>query len=63
MEAVEQARRWANAKEKWQVETLYRLRIAVDYAAASMSHDRAEFGLEVVKEVFEMNARHTGRAL
>ncbi len=131
MEAVEQARRWANAKEKWQaaqlchnhqlcgesltrsyyacyqamwatagdpvlglwrhgglinefcrgrwttpillptamaalrkrLETLYRLRIAADYAAASMSHDRAEFGLEVVKEVFEMIARHTGRAL
>jgi hypothetical protein len=114
MEAVEQARRWANAKEKWQaaqlcndhqlygdsltrsyywrhggvinefcrgrwttpillptalaalrkrLETLYRMRIAVDYAAASVSHDKAEFGLAVVQEVFDMIARHTGRAL
>jgi hypothetical protein len=45
------------------LETLYRLRIAVDYAAASVSHDKAEFGLAVVQEVFDMIARHTGRAL
>jgi uncharacterized protein (UPF0332 family) len=45
------------------LETLYRLRIAVDYAAASVSYDKAEFGLAVVPEVFDMIARHTGRAL
>jgi hypothetical protein len=37
--------------------------IAVDYGAASVAHDKAEFGLEVVKEVFDIIAHHTGWAL
>jgi hypothetical protein len=45
------------------LETLYRLRIAADYAAVSLSYDKAIFGLEVVKEVCEMIARYTGRIL
>ena len=45
------------------LETLYRLRIAVDYAAASGSHANAEFGLDVVKEVLHVIAHHTGWAL
>jgi hypothetical protein len=32
------------------LDDLYRLRIAVDYAAASASHTQAEFGLDVVKK-------------
>jgi uncharacterized protein (UPF0332 family) len=45
------------------LEDLYRLRIAVDYAAASASHLQAEFGLEVVKETLHTITHHTGRAL
>ena len=45
------------------LETLYRLRVAVDYAAAAVSQVEAEFGLAVVKETFDVIAHHTGWAL
>jgi uncharacterized protein (UPF0332 family) len=45
------------------LETLYRLRVAVDYAAASVSQAEAEFGLDTVKEMFQVIAHHTGWAL
>jgi uncharacterized protein (UPF0332 family) len=41
------------------LETLYRLRIAVDYAVDSVSLERAEFGLNVAKELFQVIAHHT----
>jgi uncharacterized protein (UPF0332 family) len=45
------------------IESLYRLRIAVDYAADSVSQTEAEAGLAVVRELFQTIAHHTGRAL
>ncbi|HEY7494537.1 MAG TPA: hypothetical protein VIH59_25980 [Candidatus Tectomicrobia bacterium] len=45
------------------LDDLYRLRIAVDYAAISATQAQAAFGLDVVQEVLQMIARHTGRAL
>jgi uncharacterized protein (UPF0332 family) len=39
---------------------LYRLRIAVDYAAASASHTQAVFGLDVVQETLQTIAHRTG---
>ena len=45
------------------LEAPYRLRVAVDYAAASASDTQAEFGLEVAKETFQVIAHHTGWAL
>jgi uncharacterized protein (UPF0332 family) len=45
------------------LEALYRLRIAVDYAADSVSPAEAESGLDVVREVFRMITHHMGWAL
>jgi hypothetical protein len=45
------------------LDDLYRLRIAIDYAAASAAHTQAAFGLDVVRETLQMIARHTGWAL
>jgi hypothetical protein len=45
------------------LESLYRLRIAVDYAADSVSQAEAEAGLAVVRELFQTIAHHTGWAL
>jgi uncharacterized protein (UPF0332 family) len=45
------------------LEDLYRLRIAVDYAAASASDTDAKFGLDVVQEVLQTITHHTGWAL
>ena len=45
------------------LDDLYRLRIAVDYAAASASRTQAEFGLDVVKETLHMIAHHMGWVL
>ena len=45
------------------LEALYRLRIAVDYAADAVSPAEAESGLDVVQEVFRMIAHHMGWAL
>ena len=45
------------------VDALYRLRIAVDYAADSISRLEAASGLDRVREVFQLIARHTGLAL
>jgi hypothetical protein len=62
MDTVEQARRWGNAKEKGlrrKLDDLYRLRIAVDYAVASVSHPQAEFGLNVVQQTLQTIASHT----
>ena len=42
---------------------LDRLRIAVDYAAALVSHPQAAFGLNVVQETFQTIASHTAWAL
>jgi uncharacterized protein (UPF0332 family) len=41
-----------------ELDDLYRLRIAVDYAAACASRTQAEFALEVVKETLHMIAHH-----
>jgi hypothetical protein len=46
-----------------ELDDLYRLRIAVDYAAASASRTQAEFGLDVVKETLHMIAHHMGWVL
>jgi uncharacterized protein (UPF0332 family) len=45
------------------LDTLYRLRVAVDYAAVSGSQAQAEFGLAAVKEICDLIAHHTGGAL
>lgn len=45
------------------LDDLYRLRIAVDYAAASASHAQAVFGLDVVKETLQTITHHTEWAL
>jgi uncharacterized protein (UPF0332 family) len=45
------------------LDELYRLRILVDYAAASVADDKAEFGLDVVNQVLQIIAHHTGWAL
>lgn len=45
------------------IETLYRLRITADYAALPVSLEKAEFGLNVVQELFQLITRHTGRTL
>ncbi|HJY84369.1 MAG TPA: hypothetical protein VKK81_25215 [Candidatus Binatia bacterium] len=45
------------------LEALYRLRIAVDYAADSVSLVEAESGLNGVRELFQMIAHRTGWAL
>jgi hypothetical protein len=42
------------------VDALYRLRIAIDYAADAVSPVEAESGLDIVREVFQLIARHTG---
>ena len=42
------------------LDDLYRVRIAVDYAAASASHEQAEFGLAVVQEILQTITYHTG---
>lgn len=44
------------------LEALYRLRIAVDYAADSISQGEAESGLNGVRELFQLIAHHTGWA-
>ena len=41
------------------LDDLYRMRIAVDYAAASVSHPQAAFGLNVVQETLQTIAYHT----
>ena len=45
------------------LEALYRLRIAVDYAADAVSPAEAESGLAVVRELLQTIAHHTGWAL
>ena len=45
------------------LDDLYRLRIAVDYAAAPAAHTQAAFGLDVVKETLHMIAHHMGWVL
>ena len=45
------------------IETLYRLRITADYAALPVSLEKAEFGLDVVQELFQLITHHTGRTL
>src|SRR5262249_14949950 len=45
------------------IEALYRLRVGVDYAAASVSQAEAELGLDAAKEMFQVIAHHTGWAL
>jgi uncharacterized protein (UPF0332 family) len=42
------------------LEKLYQLRILVDYDAASAVEAEAEFGLNVVKEVLQLIAHHSG---
>jgi uncharacterized protein (UPF0332 family) len=44
------------------LESLYRLRIAVDYAADSVAQAEAEAGLAAVRELFQTIAHHTGWA-
>ena len=46
-----------------ELEALYRLRIAVDYAADSVSQAEAESGLTVVRELLQTIAYHTGWVL
>ena len=41
------------------LESLYRLRIAVDYAADSVAQAEAEAGLAAVRELFQTIAHHT----
>ena len=45
------------------LESLYRLRIAVDYAADSVSQAEAEASLAIMREVFQTIAHHTGWTL
>jgi uncharacterized protein (UPF0332 family) len=45
------------------LDDLYRLCIAVDYAAVSASHTQAEFGLGVAQETLQTIAYHTGWTL
>ncbi len=45
------------------LEALYRLRIAVDYAADSISQAEAEAGLDGARELFQLIAHHMGWAL
>ncbi|MBI3249882.1 MAG: hypothetical protein HYZ50_25585 [Deltaproteobacteria bacterium] len=45
------------------LESLYRLRVAVDYAADSVSPEEAESGLNIVRELLQMISHHTGWAL
>lgn len=45
------------------LDDLYRLRIVVDYAAASASHTQAAFGLDVTKETCHVIAHHIGWVL
>jgi uncharacterized protein (UPF0332 family) len=45
------------------LDELYRLRNLVDYDAASASDDKAEFGLNIVREILQIVAHHTGWAL
>jgi uncharacterized protein (UPF0332 family) len=42
------------------LEDLYRLRVLVDYEAASVTDDKARFGLDVIEEVLQIIAHHTG---
>jgi uncharacterized protein (UPF0332 family) len=53
----------ALASLRKKLDTLYRWRIAVDYAAVSATRAQAAFGLEVVQETLQMIAHHTGWAL
>jgi uncharacterized protein (UPF0332 family) len=48
------------APMRGKLEALYRLRIAVDYAADSVSLEQAEFGLNVAEELFQVIAQHMG---
>ncbi len=41
------------------LEALYRLRIAVDYAADSIARTEAESGLDTVRELLQLIAHHT----
>jgi uncharacterized protein (UPF0332 family) len=45
------------------LEALYRLRIAVDYVADSISQTEAKSGLDAVRELLQIIAHHTGWAL
>ncbi len=45
------------------LEDLYRLRVLVDYEAASVTDDKARFGLDVTEEVLQIIAHHTGWVL
>jgi uncharacterized protein (UPF0332 family) len=45
------------------LESLYRLRVAVDYAADSVSQVEAESGLNIVRELLQTISHHKGWAL
>jgi uncharacterized protein (UPF0332 family) len=53
----------ALASLRKKLDDLYRLRIAVDYAATLATQAQAAFGLDVVQEMLHMIAHHTGWAL
>jgi uncharacterized protein (UPF0332 family) len=53
----------ALASLRRKLDALYRLRIAVDYAAASVTRAQAAFVLNVVQETLQMIAHHMGWAL
>jgi uncharacterized protein (UPF0332 family) len=50
----------ALAELRRKLDDLYRLRIAVDYAAASVSYPQAEFGLNVTQETLQTIVHHIG---
>jgi len=45
------------------LDTLYRLRISVDYDANPALSTEAQFGLDVIRETLQIIAHHTGWAL
>lgn len=53
----------AMAALRRKLDNLYHLRISVDYKAASALDVEAEFGLNVVNEMLQIIAYHTGWAL
>ena len=53
----------ALASMRKRFETLYRLRVVVDYEAKPVSKAEAELGLEVIGELLQFVAHNTGWAL
>jgi uncharacterized protein (UPF0332 family) len=45
------------------LDSLYRLRVAVDYAADLVSQAEAESGLNIIRELLQMISHHTGWVL